>query len=101
MKYCKHCGAEILDAAVICTKCGCNVEEQPVQNKGDGTALGIIALVGGIIVPLVGWICGGIGLSRANKANNQAGRVLNILGIIAGTASFIYNLSQMQNLFNM
>ena len=27
MKFCKHCGAKILDAAVICTHCGCQVEE--------------------------------------------------------------------------
>lgn len=27
MKFCKHCGAKILEAAVICTACGCQVEE--------------------------------------------------------------------------
>ena len=26
MKYCVHCGNEILDEAVICPKCGCAVE---------------------------------------------------------------------------
>lgn len=25
MKYCSHCGAELLDEAVICPKCGCQV----------------------------------------------------------------------------
>ena len=24
MKYCSHCGAELLDEAVICPKCGCS-----------------------------------------------------------------------------
>lgn len=28
MKYCSHCGAELLDQAVLCMKCGC-----PVQPK--------------------------------------------------------------------
>ena len=27
MKFCKHCGAKILEAAVICPQCGCQVEE--------------------------------------------------------------------------
>ena len=27
MKFCKHCGKEIPDKAVICTHCGCQVEE--------------------------------------------------------------------------
>lgn len=29
MKYCAHCGAEIMDAAVICVKCGCATQTQP------------------------------------------------------------------------
>ena len=27
MKFCKHCGGKIPEAAVICTLCGCQVEE--------------------------------------------------------------------------
>ena len=27
MKYCRHCGASIPEKAVVCTKCGCQVEE--------------------------------------------------------------------------
>jgi len=26
MKYCSHCGNELLDEAIICPKCGCAVE---------------------------------------------------------------------------
>ena len=32
MKFCKHCGAKIPAAAVICTHCGCQVEEMK-QNE--------------------------------------------------------------------
>ena len=33
MKFCKHCGGQIPEAAVVCTLCGCQVEEikQPEQ----------------------------------------------------------------------
>lgn len=27
MKFCKHCGSKIHSAAVVCTHCGCQVEE--------------------------------------------------------------------------
>lgn len=33
MKYCSHCGAEILDEAVICPKCGCAVEGGILDQK--------------------------------------------------------------------
>ena len=29
MKYCTHCGKELLDEAVICPGCGCEVEKKP------------------------------------------------------------------------
>ncbi len=33
MKYCSHCGNELLDEAVICPKCGCMVEYNPRVEK--------------------------------------------------------------------
>ena len=69
MKYCTHCGKELLDEAVICIGCGCAVGEQnnqTVNNKSvDGATLlntlsqrlntnGIIWLVIGILQILVG-----------------------------------------------
>ncbi len=39
MKYCKHCGAEVADEAVICPKCGCSLtNENPLttaKSKSD------------------------------------------------------------------
>ena len=32
-KFCKHCGAKIPEAAVICTYCGCQVEELSYNNN--------------------------------------------------------------------
>lgn len=31
MKYCTHCGSEIMDEAVICVHCGCAVENSSVK----------------------------------------------------------------------
>ena len=29
MKYCAHCGAQLVDEAVVCPKCGCAVNASP------------------------------------------------------------------------
>ena len=43
MKYCTHCGKELLDEAVICVGCGCSVSGQDnhaIDNFSvDGNAL--------------------------------------------------------------
>ncbi len=69
MKYCTHCGKELLDEAVICMGCGCAVSGQnihiPNNVTADGTRLlntlsqrlntnGIIWLVIGILQILGG-----------------------------------------------
>ena len=69
MKYCTHCGKELLDEAVVCVGCGCPVSGQYIQTinavSGDSVALlntlsqrlninGIIWLVIGILQILGG-----------------------------------------------
>lgn len=60
--------------------------------------LGIVAIIAGIFIPLAGWICGGIGLSKAkhclamNPASYEAqnAKKLNIAGLIV--TSVLYAL---------
>ena len=33
MKYCTHCGKEVLDEAVVCPSCGCKVGSTTTSNK--------------------------------------------------------------------
>lgn len=33
MKYCSYCGAELMDEAVVCPKCGCPVDGQSNNRK--------------------------------------------------------------------
>ena len=37
MTYCTHCGAEMLDDAVVCVKCGCSADEPAKAKDNDGT----------------------------------------------------------------
>ena len=59
MKYCSHCGNELLDEAVICPKCGCPCDENwnkknskvinpNASDKSRGMALLLCALLGGL-----------------------------------------------------
>ena len=44
----------------------------PVKDISTAKVLGIVAIVFGFFRPLVSWICGGIGISKANKAIDYA-----------------------------
>ena len=35
MKYCTHCGKELLDEAVVCSGCGCPVNADGVNNSSE------------------------------------------------------------------
>lgn len=68
MKYCTHCGKELLDEAVICPVCGCNVNNSPESSilNDDGLlnklsqrlntngiiwlVIGVLQILGGIFI---------------------------------------------------
>ncbi len=57
MKYCTHCGKELLDDAMICTGCGCAVNgarqiDRAVTRDTPSAGLDIVAF----LVPLAGLI---------------------------------------------
>ena len=62
MKYCSQCGAELLDQAVVCPKCGCPVngaglvQPQPVQQKRANAldVFSVFAMISGIIMLILG-----------------------------------------------
>ena len=81
MKYCSHCGNEIMDEAVVCTKCGCatGYEDKTVakQKSEKSNTLQTIAKVfmiigtvamGWMIIPLA-W-CLPLTISYCNKIKN-------------------------------
>jgi hypothetical protein len=104
MKFCTTCGAELLDGAITCEKCGVPVSdtrsERPTvqqnvyveKSNGAGTAGFIFALIGLILsgVPVVNWILwflgillSFIGLFKAPRGLAVAGFIISIIGIIA------------------
>ena len=60
MKYCTKCGNELIDEAVVCTKCGCyaqsvssakNISGEPQKDEAD---IGLIVL--SALIPLIGLV---------------------------------------------
>lgn len=45
MKYCTHCGAEIMDDAVICVHCGCKVESKSAAATATSSSNSVLATI--------------------------------------------------------
>ena len=100
MKYCTHCGKELLDKAVICVSCGCAVDAQNTQTAKnmpfDGTALlnrlsqrlntnGIIWLAIGILQILGGFFI------------NWFLLIVGVLNIISSVQDMQYSKTLLEN----
>ncbi len=78
MKFCQKCGNEIMEEAVICPSCGCNVEQKNAPAKGGNDGLAIASKIflilgciaqGWMLIPLA-W-CLPITISVCNKMKNN------------------------------
>ena len=103
--FCTKCGKEIMEEAVICPNCGVktknatfinNLNTQPsnyqyFQNQNSDVSMantfGIISIIVGWFIPLIGWIFGGLGISRLNSIKEynemvQKAKSLNTIGLV-------------------
>ena len=91
-RYCTHCGHRVHEEAVVCVNCGCAVDGNraatPAQQNGQTNGMAIAGFVCSFLVPILGWVFGGIGLSRAAKMNGK-GKSLSIAAIAIASANFI------------
>ena len=59
MKFCPHCGAEVLDAAELCMKCGCRIESsanKPVSQLSTNRSLAKFILLSLITFGIYGLV---------------------------------------------
>ena len=90
--FCKHCGKELNDQAVICPHCGVQVGNfiNPNQdntnngNKSDNI-LAIVGFVFAFLVPIVGLICSILGYKQAK--NGAPYKNLDYSGIIVSAVA--------------
>ena len=55
MKYCTHCGNQLLDEAIVCPKCGCAVGGAIISRMEDVPSSGLNVV--SFLFPIVGLIC--------------------------------------------
>ncbi len=103
MKYCVHCGKELLDDAVICLQCGCSVENEKTKgSSGLLTAAKVFMIIGCIfnaffyLVPLLWTIPMTVNLFKKAKSGEKMGTgfkvcTLLFVNMIAGILLLCHN----------
>lgn len=82
--YCKNCGSQISDNAVMCPNCGVPTDNMYTTGYVQKSETNVLALVGFILsffVTIAGLVCSIIGYKRAGEFNGN-GKGLALAGII-------------------
>ena len=99
--FCKNCGKEINDEAVICVGCGCSVKNestptttQDYQYPIESTTIANCALIFAFLVPIVGVILSIIGLTKYRTPEFRSRCVTSlIVSTIVWVVSFFIYIS--------
>lgn len=81
MKFCQHCGKELLDAAVICPGCGCSV--QAIAEVDESVSVGLVILA--VLIPLFGIIYWPV----KAKTRPKCAKACGIAAIISWVVGFV------------
>ena len=86
MKFCQHCGKELLDAAAICPGCGCSVqtENKQVTDVDESVSVGLVILA--VLIPLFGIIYWPVKAKERPKCAQACG----IAAIISWVVYFLF-----------
>lgn len=85
--FCKNCGNEISDNAIICPNCG--VQTGEIKKDNSNSNMNIMAIVGfalSFVVSIAGLICSIIAYKQI-KENGENGKGFAIAGIAVSAAS--------------
>lgn len=88
--FCKKCGKEILDDAVICVHCGCSTQgnNTAVASANDAPSTGMAVL--GFFIPIVGLILWLVNKDTKPLMAKSAGKGALIGFIVSIVLSIIY-----------
>ena len=101
MKFCRHCGKEIMDEAVICPNCGCGTEKAGIA-PDDAPSGGMAVL--GFFFPLIGLIIYLVIKDNKPKKAKSAGKgalIGFIVSVVLGIVSGIIAATAVNNAINM
>ena len=89
--FCKKCGKEILDDAVICIHCGCSTQNtQTIVTNDDAPSTGMAIL--GFFIPLVGLIIWLINKDSKPLMAKSAGKGALVGFIVSIVFSVLYGV---------
>lgn len=87
MKFCPHCGAEVNENAIVCTKCGCEVNNtKPATRENDEISVGLVIL--SVLIPLFGVIYWPVKAKETPKKAKACG----IAGLISWGVSILISV---------
>jgi len=87
-KHCPSCGESTEEKQIICTACGGSLEAENSAGWSDGAYIGLLIL--SFLLPIFGWIFGGIKASKALPESKQKKQAWHY--IYAGFGGLVLNL---------
>lgn len=87
MKFCQHCGKEVLNDAVICPNCGCSVQttnNTQTTDIDDSVSAGLVVLA--VLIPLFGIIYWPV----KAKTRPRCAKACGIAAIISWAIYFVF-----------
>lgn len=90
--FCKKCGQEIMDDAIICVHCGCSTQDSNtvVAKTNDASSAGMAIL--GFFIPLAGLIIWLINKDNKPLMAKSAGKGALVGFIVSMVFSIIYSV---------
>ena len=83
--HCPACGVATKDNQIVCTACGSSLKGSSTDGWSTGPYIGLLVL--SFIIPLVGWIYGGIQIKNAAEGSQRKNQAWHF--VIAGIVGFV------------
>lgn len=86
--FCKNCGNEVSDNAVVCPRCGVQIKAMDNKSQTGENTIAIVGFVFSFLIALVGLICSIMGYKKSvNEGAPYKG--LALAGIIISVVSMV------------
>lgn len=86
--FCKNCGSEIDDNAVVCPKCGVATSK---STEKQSNSIAIIGFILSFFIAIAGLVCSIVGYKKS-KTLDGAGKGFALAGIIISAAEIIITI---------
>lgn len=99
--FCKNCGKEINDSAIVCPYCGVQIAEFKKNEPKQYCTLAIVGFVLSFLISIAGLICSIIARKKCNEENLEgggfalAGIIISAVSLVGTVISLILIISMM------